>query len=345
MTTRLEDGHILVDGDANYEAALERLVRQTFASQTGRAIATKIRAHGNVLLTQDYPGMDRRELNDETTDARTKGLVVVGFHPYDINGGTFVFNGKPVSKTWVRAFSRAPGHLPDEDLVHELVHAARILGGDLKAIKLKGAMEKWDTEEEFFAVVVTDIYSSEMNRDFRHFRKSHELAWTPEMTAEEVEPWMFLFENDNYRLVEKFCNQHPTVAPLIASAQAEFNPIRDYYGFKRGEPPPLVLKVREEVQVPIRITQYEPRVPITDSYLLRLLEPRYRADDVAGYGGRARELEAVFRQMLGQEAVPLLGRLISRRPGDKVAMYFHDHLATATRKKLLKILALSTARP
>lgn len=243
----------------------------------------------------------------------------------------------------MRAFSRAPGHLPDEDLIHELVHAARILGGDLKATKLKGTMEKWDTEEEFFAVVVTNIYSSEMKRDFRHFRKSHELAWTPEMTAEEVEPWMFLFESDNYRLVEKFCNQHPTVAPLIASAQAEFNPIRDYYDFKRGEPPPLVLKVREEE--PIRITQYEPRVPITDSYLLGLLEPRYRANDVAGYGGRARELEVGFRQMQGPEVVPLLGRLISRRSGDKVAMYFHDHLATATRKKLLKILALSTARP
>jgi hypothetical protein len=345
MTVRLEDGHITVTGDANYELELERLVRQALATQTGRAVATKIRAHGNVLLIQDYPGMDRRELNDETTDARTKGLVVIGFHPYNINIGTFMFNGNPVSKTWVRAFSRAPGHLPDEDLIHELVHAARILGGDLKTIRLKNTMEGWETEEEFFAIVVTNIYSSEMNRDFRHFRKSHNLSWTPEMTDEEVEPWMFLFANDIYRLVEKFCNQHPTVAPMIAIAQAEFNPIRDYYNFKRGELHPLILKVHEEVQVPIRLTQQEARVPITDSYLLSLLEPRYGAEDVAGYGGRARKLESVFRQMLGREALPLLGRLIGRPPGDKVAMYFHGHLATATRKKLLKILALSTALP
>jgi hypothetical protein len=345
MTIRLEDGHITMAGDANYEAELERLVRRALATVTGQAIATKIRAHGNVLLAQDYPGMDRGELNDETTDGRTKGLVVIGFHPYDINVGTFVFNGRPVAATWVQAFSRAPGHFPDEDLIHELVHAARILGGDQKTIKLKGTMEGWDTEEEFFAVVVTNIYSSEMNRDFRHFRKSHKLAWSPEMTAEEVEPWMFLFANDNYRLIEKFCDQHPTVAPRIASAQAEFNPIRDYYNFKRGEPPPLILKVREDVDLPIRITQHEPRVPITDSYLLTLLEPRSRGEDVAGNGESARKLESVFGQMLGREALPLLSRLVSRPPGDKVAMYFHEQLATETRQKLLKILALSTARP
>ena len=96
--------------------------------------------------------------------------------------------------------------------------------------------------------------------------------------------------------------------------------------------------------MPIRITQNEPRVPVTDYYLMTLLEPRYRSDDVAGYGGRAREVEKVFRSLPLQEASPLLVRLLKRSEGDRVAAYFHGHLATATRKKLISILITTTGR-
>jgi hypothetical protein len=96
------------------------------------------------------------------------------------------------------------------------------------------------------------------------------------------------------------------------------------------------------VRVPIRITQHEPRVPVTDYYLITLLEPRYRSDDVVGYGGRARELEQVFGHMPAQEAILLLVRLLGRSHGDRVATYFHDHLATATRKKLINVLTRAT---
>ena len=90
--------------------------------------------------------------------------------------------------------------------------------------------------------------------------------------------------------------------------------------------------------LPIRITQNEPYVPITDGYLISLLEPRFRADDVVGYGRRARELERVFGNLTLIEAVPLLVRLLSRKVGDRVAMLFHGHLATATRAKLISVL-------
>jgi hypothetical protein len=103
MTIRLEDGHITVAGDANYEAELERLVRGALATVTGQAIATKIRAHGNVLLAQDYPGMDRRELNDETTDGRTKGLVSVA-------GVDIVFSEKQIRAISFPPSDQAAGH-------------------------------------------------------------------------------------------------------------------------------------------------------------------------------------------------------------------------------------------
>jgi hypothetical protein len=95
---------------------------------------------------------------------------------------------------------------------------------------------------------------------------------------------------------------------------------------------------KQAVSLPDRAIAYEQRAGLTDSYLVSLLQPRYAADDVAGFGARARKLEEVFRSARTAEALPLYPRLVARKPGDKVSMYFHDHLSTPTRTKLLQIL-------
>ena len=42
----------------------------------------------------------------------------------------------------------------------------------------------------------------------------------------------FMMDDDNFRLVKKFCDQHTKIAPLMGEAQARFNPIRVYYRWK-----------------------------------------------------------------------------------------------------------------
>ena len=80
------------------------------------------------------------------------------------------------------------------------------------------------------------------------------------------------------------------------------------------------------------------RVASPDAALLPLLEKRFAANDVAGFGGRVRQLEQIFRGLDQLQARQLLDRLNFRRNGDQVSMYFHDHLSTATRIQLLNIL-------
>ena len=96
--------------------------------------------------------------------------------------------------------------------------------------------------------------------------------------------------------------------------------------------------VTDEASGPRRQIAYNPSVPLSDSYLISLLQPRYAADDVPGFGARARKLEEVFRSTKMVEALPLFARLVVRNPRDNVSMYFHDHLSTPTRTKLLQIL-------
>lgn len=85
-----------------------------------------------------------------------------------------------------------------------------------------------------------------------------------------------------------------------------------------------------------------PLAPIDDT-LLPILRKRYAADDVAGFGGRVRQLESIFRGLDQLAAKALLDRLTLRRPADQVSVYFHDHLSTATRLSLLSILRQTSA--
>jgi hypothetical protein len=130
---------------------------------------------------------------------------------------------------------------------------------------------------------------------------------------------------------------------MLGKAPADFNPIRDYYAFKAGYPV-FRPKIVEPIYTPVKITQNETFPPASDDYLISLLQPRFQADDVPGFGGRAQELEKVFATLPRDNAAKLLTRLAARSPGDRVAGYFHGHLATATRNKLIKILAGSAAR-
>jgi len=75
-----------------------------------------------------------------------------------------------------------------------------------------------------------------------------------------------------------------------------------------------------------------------DGMLLPILEKRYAANDVAGFGGRVRKLEEIFRGMGPLHAKELLDRLQFRKPGDKLSVAFHDHLSQPTITSLLNIL-------
>jgi hypothetical protein len=150
---------------------------------------------------------------------RTNSIQVVEFSPQHYAPGHA--SGCSVSMTWHS----------DELLSHEIFHAARRLGGDTSFFDgLKGYMEDWSTEEEFFAILVANVYSSETDRPY-HLRLNHGQAllqkgfWDPEK-------WLS-YKEAHYVLVAEFCAQHYVAAPLMARATAAFNPIRTYYEWQR----------------------------------------------------------------------------------------------------------------
>jgi hypothetical protein len=72
-----------------------------------------------------------------------------------------------------------------------------------------------------------------------------------------------------------------------------------------------------------------------DALLLPILQKRFAADDVQGYGGRANQLHQLFRKVDGDVIRGLLPRLERRKPGDKVSEAFYDILSAELRMSLL----------
>ena len=106
----------------------------------------------------------------------------------------------------------------------------------------------------------------------------------------------------------------------------------------RGRMMTINVPVHEDTSISSRSVAHDSTTEASDDYLVRLLERRYDANDVAGFGGRVKTLEQVFRRMSPARAQSIRNRLEVRRGGDKMSMYFHDHLSTATRGTLLGIL-------
>lgn len=321
---RLENAKIEIKGSAKYEREVERLVTRILTTKTGQAIGFLIRHYGWCVIKES-------DADDLNADTRYLGLhqSLINFYPNtDVRHADVSLKTAGGITLKVNTIRQNPGWEPDEVLFHEMVHAGRFLSNEDGPTK----------EEEYFAVLIANIYISEKGKSNKDLRYRYEL-FSRGLTEEEVKPLVYLFQYDtkdkvdHYDLIAKFCGQHTTVAPMIGEAPAKFNPIRDYYKSKEINVP-----VEPPQPLPVRVTANVDYTYINDEYLIGMLEPRFLATDVAGYGQRARKLEQVFASLKVIEAAPLLFRLVMRRAGDRVAMLFHGHLSTATRVKLIGIL-------
>ena len=205
-----------------------------------------------------------------------------------------------------------------ELLIHELTHV-------------------WQGHHSTWAWTVqgSSIYHQARHGDAAYdYDKSNYKDWSsynPEQQAQIVEDW--------YRAASLEANDGKSVDGkdwLMGEDDPRFPYIE--LNIRGHTMLPIRMKVHEDIELRYQVTQREPRPPLTDELLLRILKPRYAVNDVSGYGGRVKLLEEVFSRTNSFEAVPLYSRLHLRPPGDKVAMFFHTNLSTATRNNLLKIL-------
>lgn len=111
-----------------------------------------------------------------------------------------------------------PGYDPAEMLLHELVHALREMSGRENTLPMGRG---FDTREEFFAILVTNIYSSERGR-FRPLRADHG-------RGNLVDPQVWRDDAEIQTLILNFSYSNPSLTHRLARVQTAFNPFTGNY--------------------------------------------------------------------------------------------------------------------
>jgi hypothetical protein len=121
----------------------------------------------------------------------------------------------------------------DDQLLHELVHALRDLRGQWSMVPTLN--KQWENEEEFFAILVANIYISEKGQKILRATHHDYTRLDPDLSTSEK----FLAKGGTNlsrdqlevrRLVAKLIREDWGMCCSIAqSVKAEFNPIREYF--------------------------------------------------------------------------------------------------------------------
>jgi hypothetical protein len=247
------NGRLHVDGAGTkqyasphrYEVAVSHLLDRITHTQTGRALFAEMfkRTHKALVIVPLDGVFNAFASADDLRHATLKGhversgkdgTVLKDGHGHTVTGlgggsnSHVKFSPNTFSKYCAAHSQHKSGAQPDEVLFHEMTHAARQMRGVLDPVPLN---HLYDTEEEFFAILVANIYASETGRavDIRSDHHGFEpLAHTQDTSAK------FLPKADphdyKYRLIAKLVREEPALAHALAAVtKAKFNPIRRFF--------------------------------------------------------------------------------------------------------------------
>jgi hypothetical protein len=116
-------------------------------------------------------------------------------------------------------FPANPGQEAGEVLLHELVHALRAMSGRENSLPMGRA---FDTQEEFYAILVTNIYTSERGAA-RSLRGDHGM-----FAAANPQEWRT--DPEFQALIRSLATSQPSLVHRLARVKAAFNPFNANYG-------------------------------------------------------------------------------------------------------------------
>jgi len=235
-----------VDG---YETDVMLLLSRLRWSWTGWALLKDIWRTSKTMLIipwNELPYLDRREWKgfnatsgsvyvpkiddkpgpvnmDQIYNTAAGNNALVRFNPAMWNGDALAAVGF-IAKA--ADFKQAPGVGKDEILLHEMVHGLRQIHGTTDSHKPADA-PNMDTVEEFMAIVVSNMYRSELNRP--GLRADHH-GFAP-LPAEQEDPQVFLNQagsggESNLSRMQQFKRENPNLCADLKGSPAKFNPFK-----------------------------------------------------------------------------------------------------------------------
>jgi hypothetical protein len=232
------------DADEYENKVLNIMKEQIGRTQTGRALFTAIAAtkprtmlispQSRLDTTSSDPDLKYRlELNAFTAGVNfaTGGPITCG--PVVANA-VILFS----PEMFEPESAQDAGQSARETLLHEMVHGLRHMTGKDSCQMLNN---EFFSVEEFIAMLVTNIFASEIGRPLRGGYKGMFVKQGPygrnvtqRLPDALQDPKEFLKYKNCADLVSRFVSEHPTFAGALMDIRVPFNPIEEWFFGRRN---------------------------------------------------------------------------------------------------------------
>lgn len=128
------------------------------------------------------------------------------------------------------------GRLWDEILFHELIHVFRNATGKWNnAPQLTFAMRQYDDNEEFIAVLCSNIYVADRSNRIKSGLRAGHQGFAAMSPTDAMRFGLFSSSKAAYGLVKQFCADNPIFTKALSDKPVDvtYNPIADYYRFPK----------------------------------------------------------------------------------------------------------------
>jgi hypothetical protein len=223
-----------------YEEGVRKILVKISHSKVGRVVLNTIRFQGRVVrivpnvidpqqcAPADTQDGDAFEFSVNKAVKMTNQVVSAGLKSLrgriNFTPGMYA-KGGPCENSYRKRSQFTPTE--DEVLLHELVHGARIASLKLKLQEAthQGLM-MYDNDEEFFAVLVENIYLSELKSG--HLRSSHTSFMEMDQNLQGSLKF-FQVSGKAFEKVDQLATQNPGLARALANIAVPFNPLTAYF--------------------------------------------------------------------------------------------------------------------
>lgn len=223
-----------------YVQAVQAIIAKISATKVGDCLLRSIKFHGKWvriwarerLLLMDSSVLGHGFRDVEEREARkflnqlTGGLfplpnvgAAVNFFP------NFCRTGNACQADFLTRNDYVP--TPESVLVHELVHAFRRVSrkfNDGPGQQFSGSMAKYTGKEELYAVILENMFQSEVKGDLRG-EHLHHTRLDPGFSTSAS---FFKQGRQVFETVETFCNENKGLTRMLAKLNVPFNPIAVY---------------------------------------------------------------------------------------------------------------------
>jgi hypothetical protein len=204
---------------ATYKRKVTEHLTWIYKTKVGKMLLGSIRFHGLPVEIRPYTGGDCNAVGGGETPVGGTFRGVVMYSP-----DTFSLHGACSATQTVKN----SGLLWDEILFHELVHVLRNVSGKWNKQPLSGGLFRYDDTEEFFAVMVSNIYISDRSNKIKTSLRSDHQTFNP-LNKDFAEPFGFFASGmQALSLVKQFISDNRGFSLMVAHVGAPFNPIADY---------------------------------------------------------------------------------------------------------------------